>query len=346
MKHCVLRTLVAARRACAWSGATTGVKGGTWALALLLAVGISTAPAGAVSLKLAADPLLKQSLHRRTVTDRVDADGAVGVNRDRAPRWFIEEQRAGADFVQRGTAVGNPDWVATGWRILDWGIARQSADGGFPGTGDPFHSVSFFVEALARALLLDSAAATSARVDALRRAADWLIRPDVVKRGEAHNRPYTHRRWILAAALGLTGHVTGEKRFMAAARTYAADGLRLQTAEGVNPEKGGADVGYQMVGVVMAARYVAAGPNSEMQRSVIAMVERAARWEAARIREDGTVATTGSTRILIETARDGRVKGVPDHSIVEGFAYAATLTGDASFRGIAERVARRRGWLR
>jgi hypothetical protein len=356
MKHRFRQTLVAAvrlsvalpmgaaitvRRACAWSGAAAGaaagVEGVAWALALLLAVGASITPAGAVTLMdLVADPLLQQSLHRRLVTDRVDAAGAVGVNRDGAARWFIEEQRAGADFVQRGMATGNPEWVATGWRILDWGIARQAPDGDFPGTGDPFHSVSFFVESLARALSLNPAAATSGRVDAVRRAAEWLMRPDIAKRGEAHNRPYTHRRWILAAALGLTGHVTGEQRFMTAARTYTTDGLQLQTANGVNPEKGGADVGYQMGGVVMAARFVAAAPDPSMQRAVIAMIERAARWEAACIREDGTVDATGSTRILIETGRDGRVKGVPDHLIVEGFAYAATLTGNASFREIGD----------
>jgi hypothetical protein len=224
--------------------------------------------------------------------------------------------------------------------------SRVYASEGFPGTGDPFHSVSFFVEALARALLLDPAAATSARVDALRRAAEWLMRPEIGERGEANNRPYTHRRWILAAALGLTARVTGDGKFMRAARAYAADGLRLQTSEGVNPEKGGADVGYQMVGVVMAAHFIAAGPDRETQRAVVAMIERATHWQAAWIREDGTIDSTGSSRVLIETGRDGRVKAIPYHRSVEGFAYAAALTGDASFREIGERIARRRGWLR
>jgi hypothetical protein len=307
---------------------------GAWGLIL---------PARAVTLRdLVADPLLVGSVYHRPVTDQVDAAGAVGINRKGAQPWFIEEQRAGADFVQRGLAVGQSDWIATGWRILDWGIARQAADGSFPGTGDPFHSASFFVEALARALLLESAAQTPVRVAALRRAAEWLVRPDVTKRGEAHNRPYAHRRWILAAALALTARVTGEETFMAAARSYACDGLGLQTAEGINPEKDGADVGYQMVGVVMAARYAAVDHDSDIRRAVIAMIERAARWQAARIRPDGAVDTTGSTRIGMEAARDGQVKGVPYLTVVEGLVYAARLTGDVLFRDVAERVARRR----
>jgi hypothetical protein len=291
------------------------------------------------------DSLLHQSVHRRLTLDRVADDGAVGVNRERSSRWYIEEQRAGADFVQSGVALARPEWADIGWRMLDWGIARQSSDGGFAGTGDPFHSTSFFVEALARALLLDPAGANATRVNALRGAADWLVQPDVAARAEARSRPYAHRRWLLAAALAMAARATGDARFIADARAYAADGLRMQMADGANPEKGGADVGYQMVGVVMASRYVAAEPEPALRQPVVAMIERAARWEALRIRPDGSVIVAGSTRMQIETARDGRVKGIPARSLIEGFVYAARLTGDASLRENAQRIARHRGWL-
>ena len=300
-----------------------------------------------VSLQeLAGHPVLRRSLHRRLVTDRVAPNGAAGVNRGAGPQWYIEEQRAGAEFVQRGVVMENAGWVSTGWRILDWGIARQGPDGGFPGTGDPFHSVSLFVEALSRALLLDPAAATPARVRAARAAAEWLLLPNVAGRGEAHNRPYTHRRWILAAALAQAAQAANQPQLMRAARSYARAGLQLQAENGVNPEKGGADIGYQMFGVVMAARFVAAGPDRRLENSVIRMIDKAATWAGTRIGEDGRVDATGSTRTSIETARDGRLKQVPHHSIVEGLAYSAALTGDSSYHVMAERVARRRGWLR
>jgi hypothetical protein len=314
----------------------------------VLGIAQAGSPGGSdpVSLRdLVADSLLQRSLHRRVVTHRLDPDGAAGVNREHSSRWFIEEQRVGADFVQRGTAVGRMEWIGVGWRILDWGIARQGPAGDFPGTGDAFHSTSFFVEALARALLLDTSAATPTRVGALTRAAEWLLQPEVAARGQVHNRPYSHRRWILAAAHGLTARVTGDARFWSAARSYAADGLGLQTGSGVNPEQGGADVGYQMVGVLMASRYVAAGPDPAMRDAVVSMLDRASRWAASRIRADGTVDARGSTRTLREPARDGRIKRIPYHVLVEGFAYAARLTKDRSFEAAAERVARRRGWV-
>jgi len=51
--------------------------------------------------------------------------------------------------------------MALGWRELDWGLAQQQSDGGFS-SKDPFHSTSFFVEALAR--LPDRSGGRHARV--------------------------------------------------------------------------------------------------------------------------------------------------------------------------------------
>jgi hypothetical protein len=89
----------------------------------------------------------------------IAADGAVGVNATwesgQATTWYIEEQRYGADFVQAGLVTGDSALVQQGWNILNWGFAKEAADGSFPGTGDAFHSTSMFVEAAARALLLE-----------------------------------------------------------------------------------------------------------------------------------------------------------------------------------------------
>ena len=78
---------------------------------------------------------------------RLRARGAAGANVS-GYQW-IEERRRGAEWIVRGYAESRPDWMALGWRELDWGLAQQQSDGGFS-SKDPFHSTSFFVEALAR----------------------------------------------------------------------------------------------------------------------------------------------------------------------------------------------------
>lgn len=286
-------------------------------------------------------PILRRSLFRLSVGGDLDPDGAAGANRG-AYRW-IEEQRQGADWIQRGVASEKPEWIARGWQVLDWGLGRQQPDGGFA-SGDPFHSTSFYVEALARALILDPAAATPVRRDGLARAADWLLLPAIEKAGITRNTPYTHRRYILAAALGETAAVTGEDRFARRAAAYARDGIALQHADGTNPEKGGFDAGYQMVGVVMALRYLPACPDPSLRAALRAMIRRAIALELTRQGPDGRIDPTGSTRILLETGRTGVIKQVPDGEVVQALCYAALALPDRGLEEPAERLARARKW--
>jgi hypothetical protein len=131
--------------------------------------------------------------------------------------------------------VFNGTLVELGWKLLDWGFARQGSDGSFPNTVDPFHQTSFFVEASARALLLSRehnpavyADTLAHYTDKLTDAANWLRGPDgtdVARRGRSNNRFYGHRRWLLAAALGQTAQLTGDPAIEAEARLYADDDL-------------------------------------------------------------------------------------------------------------------------
>jgi hypothetical protein len=197
------------------------------------------------------DPLLVRSLYRLPVSREFSPDGAAGTNRN-GYQW-IEEQRQGAEWIVRAYAQNNREWMQTGWRELDWGLGRQQPDGGFA-SKDGFHSTSFFVEALARSCLIDPDGASTPRVEGLVRAARWLMRADVEEKGARSNNPYTHRRYLLAAALGQAGAVSGDKALLHRAEAWAEDGLRLQRDDGTNPEKDGYDVGYQMVGVLSDGR--------------------------------------------------------------------------------------------
>ncbi len=306
------------------------------------AVADDTAPAPPLA-DLVRHPLLADTLYRLPVTKDFDADGAAGTNRQ-GYRW-IEEQRQGAEWIVRGVARQQADWIALGWRELDWGLARQAADGGF-GSADPFHSTSFFVEALARSCLLDPAGATADRVRGLARAAAWLHSDAAERPGAAHNAPFTHRRYILAAALGQSARVAADDALARRARAWAEQGLSLQRDDGVNPEKGGLDAGYQMVGVLMALRYLPACDDPALRARLRGMVRRAVVPELARLRPDGSIDADGSTRIELEHARNGRLKDVPYGEVVQALVYGAQAVPEPAWLAPARRIVAARGWVR
>jgi len=307
---------------------------------------------------LAGDDLLRAALYAapRRLASGDAPDGAMSVNaaweRGERDTWFIEQQRYGADFVTAGLFTGDGATVERGWRILQWGFAHQGSDGDFPGTGDAYHSTSFFVEATARALLLMKqtdperyASRIAELTPKVMAAAHWMLRPDVAAHGEANNQPYTHRRYLVAAALGETGALLGDRPLLTAAQAYARDGLALQTAEGVNPEKGGGDVNYQATGVLFAARYLTVCADSALRDDLAGMIAHALAWEAGKTDDTGTVDASDSTRTGLEAGRSGATKTVDYPTITQAFAFGSAVTGDASFGEVAARIAIGRGWV-
>lgn len=286
-------------------------------------------------------PLLVHSLYHLPVSRDFSEDGAAGTNRE-GYRW-IEEQRQGAEWIVRGIAVGRTDWIELGWRELDWGLRRQQPDGGFA-SDDPFHSTSFFVEALARSCILDPAGANSDRVDGLARGARWLMSPKIESVGAARNLPFTHRRYILAAAFGETSAVTGEPGFAHRAAQWARDGLSLQQDDGVNPEKGGFDASYQMVGVLMALRYLPVCNDPELRQRLRAMIRLAAEPELARLQSDGSIDADGSTRVGRERSRAGIVKSVAYGEVLQALVYGAQALPKPEWIPPARRIVAYKGW--
>jgi len=150
----------------------------------------------------------------------IGSDGAIDGNlkweQGNASTWYIELQRYGLTLIQDGIEKEHDTDIRQGILILDWGFAHQGSDGSFTGTGDAFHSTSIFVEAAAQATALlktykpvtysYNASYYSGKVSSytskLKAAAYWLIRPDVASTGQSYDQPYTHRRYLLAAALG------------------------------------------------------------------------------------------------------------------------------------------------
>jgi hypothetical protein len=309
-------------------------------------------------LSAARNDLLDQALYRHPerMVSKIAASGAVGANaeweRGSAGKFFIEQQRYGAELVQAGIVRKDQGLIDQGWKLLKWGFARQASDGSFPGTGDPFHSTSLFVEAASRALLLhkqsgwdgsDKLLATYTPKAAA--AARWLMRPEVAAKGRKNNQPYTHRRWILAAALGQTAALSEDPQMARAAAEYARDGLSLQSRQGVNPEKGGADVSYQAVGILMAERYYTVSADNELRRQVKDMIVLGLRWELTNVDSRGHVLAEGSTRTGVEKGREGTVKSVDYKTIAQALTFGTAITDDAKYQDTARQMAVAKNWL-
>lgn len=292
-------------------------------------------------------------LNRRPATlyNPVAGSGAARANiaweNNQADRWYIEEQRYGEERIIGGLINNHPEAIASGFQMFDWGFARQAADGSFEGTGDPFHSISMFVQAVAHALLIIKQSPHSREyadrlayyTPLVHRAARWMIQPQVWERGTNNNLPYTHRRYLVATALGLTAKLTGDPELMDYARQSLEDGLALQRPEGVNPEKDGHDSSYQMTGIIFAARWVVYFPKDRLTPRVIDMIDKAVVWEATMILPDGKISSQDNTRTGgQEIVRTGQVKAINHREVIRGFAYWASVTGDQSWLELARKV--------
>jgi hypothetical protein len=249
--------------------------------------------------------------HRATLVRGVAPDGANGVNAAWEHGWgpgmFIEEQRHGEEAIIAGVAHHSPKLWGLGVRELAWGFAHEGPGGNFPDTQNPFHSTSFFVEGVAHLILVLRAATNSgvavpphligevsSFLPRLHKAARWMASGSVWRAGLAHDAPYTHRRFLVASALGLTAVLTGDQLLARRAREALELGLSAQRSDGVFPELGGFDSSYQARGIVYAEHCLAWLPHAP--RSLGPAIARGLAWERTRILPSGEVSIAGNTR--------------------------------------------------
>lgn len=195
--------------------------------------------------------LLMKSWYTRISPTSAASDEAISVNRQweigNSSSWFIELQRFGCDDITAAIYANRTNLLFNGETIFNWGFSRQTPDGGFEncsncdppmqGTDDPFHSTSFFVEAVARCLILMRQSPNwkfyqpylNETVPKLIRAVQWLLEPAVLSKGIQYDIPYTHRRYVLASALGQTAYLTDnpllQQQFHRQAAIFAENGL-------------------------------------------------------------------------------------------------------------------------
>jgi hypothetical protein len=305
-------------------------------------------------LTLETSAFMKSTAYRRV--DRLAPDPApsgayspVNIQWDQSHtgQWYIEEQRYGADAIAGGIAEGDPGAIERGLKIVRWGFDQQQPDGSF-NCPDAFHSTSFFVEAAAHACLMlevsqyadRTMAETSWLKPRIQAAALWMIQPAVEALGRKHNAPYTHRRYLVAAALGEAGVLCSNQALINRSKDYIREGLGLQDQSGINPEKGGYDCNYQAVGLVFAERYYDLVADDQLKQALQEVLRKGNAWLASRVRPDGTLDTAGNTRVGAgqEISRNGVAKKISYSEVYRALYGWSLISGDSDFEQLAQKV--------
>jgi hypothetical protein len=322
------------------------------------------------------DNLLMTVWYNRISPTAAAPDGANGVNQQweqgTSPVWYIELQRFGCDDVTAAIYANRLNLLSNGENIFNWGFSKQTADGGFnncsnctppmQGTGDAFHSASMFVEAVARCLILMQQSPNSAAyqsyinqiVPKLINAASWMLLPSVLPIGIKNDMPYTHRRYILAAALAetalLTSDPTLQQQFYSQAAVFAQNGLSLQDPSGFNPEKGGYDSSYNAYGLYQACNYLVVCPDPNLQQQLANMLTTSYAWQLTRMNSDGSANLAGNTRVTDvpgtdEVARSGYDKNYDYKSTIYAFELGSVLLQNPALDTEARLVSTYVGYL-
>jgi hypothetical protein len=212
---------------------------------------------------------------------------------------------------------------------LDWGISvpidanavhvlHRSCDGKTLEDYGSTHQTTQWLESLSRAVYLLAASPWAGefrpKIDAyiarVERIATLLTEKRNYENWESHityydHTQFTHRTYMMADALGqastLTSNAADSKRWSEMAAQIAQRGLGLQRPDGVNPERGGYDVQYQMYGTWLSLIYRATlPPNSSQKAALTRMTDKSLQWYETRIEPTGQINMEGTTRICRE----------------------------------------------
>jgi hypothetical protein len=287
-------------------------------------------------------PIGQSSLRylRRTVDDLDDPetpgyDGINGSTRKyllcKSNRWTMGAQMFSVDVLMRGLHTGDDSLVDAGLEGLDWGVRvpvnekgvhrlHRSCDNttteDFGGT----HHTTQWLAALGTAVHVLANAPSAARWQAhtdryiarIEELATLLVDEENSEHWEEHwlvdgnDNIFTHKAYMRAAALAMAASVTEDDadaaRWASEAAKIARRGVDAQRADGVNPERGGYDVSYQMYGTWLAILYWSIlAPDEPMRAVVQPAIERAIDWMEGRVDlRTGQIEIGESTRTCSE----------------------------------------------
>lgn len=283
-------------------------------------------------------------------------NGAYGANVN-APRsaWFIEEQRAGATDVIDGVLRHEPETLAEGLKIFRYGLAREAANGSFPGSATPFHGTAMFLSEAGPALLMLKSSVYARRFKGdlarethrMQLAAYYMVR-HVGGPGKIDDTTKNHRYYEAAIALGSVGVLAHDRTLKGWSRLYAWQGIEMERPDGVMPEDGGHDSGYQALGMVSASRYLRLVATGRLYQSLYRALQQGEAWELSRIQPDGSINQTGDTRTTgcKERGPSGQCKTAFYAPAFSALARWSAISGDPRYARVSYKVWQRShyGW--
>ena len=306
---------------------------------------------------------MKETAHAAHAAPPVDwqtRSGALRLNvnweTNKSLTWFIEDQQLGGEYVAAGVALGNPDEIRWGLKVIEWGFAQMETNGLF-NHHDCYHSASFFIESTAHGLLLLEASPWHAefadQVNTLKSklltAARWMVQPDIHDKNWPDTnkfpkltgeRRYGHRRYLDAAALGEAGVLCRDRELIGKSVWFIREGIAFQRADGVNTEKGGSDHHYQALGLMYACRYYQIVAEDAVRVEMRPMLDKGFAWLLARVKPDGSVDAADNARTGFgqEKARNGKPKGLEYRFASLSLGHWSQLTQNAALEITARRV--------
>lgn len=297
-------------------------------------------------------PIKKRLFYGYIPFSEISPTGAANINIDweagKTDTLFIEEQSIVDDFISAGVVTNNKGSIDAGFKVMDWGFRHQNKDGSFYGKSDLFHSTSFFVESVARSLLLLQQSPYKMKykdkinhyIPLVHKAALWMTGDKVWKRYFiGGDNLYTHRRYLVGSALGLTGRLTGDDKLIKYSYRSILDGLSKQLPNGSNPELKGNDSSYNMFSVYYAERWLTYFACYPLTPRVIDMINKAIIWEKTKILPTGELDTKGNTRTSgQEKQRDGSAKTADYGKVTRAIINWGIYTNDTDLVKLGERI--------
>jgi hypothetical protein len=258
-------------------------------------------------------------------------DGIAGATRAflacKSDEWSIASQIFTVDAIAVGNSKADRSLVERGALGVDWGVHQnlnhegvhtleRHCDGrtvdDFGGT----HHTAQWLVALGEAVYLLRASAFAA--DYGRRTETYIARMEEIARRlvdddnwqhwettwlvDHEGHLFTHKAYMMAAGLALTASLTDDRdaasTWASAAEEIAHRGMNAQREDGVNPERGGYDVAYQMYGTWLAELYYATLAPGPLENALGVTIDRAIAWMSTRVDDQtGQIDIGASTRV-------------------------------------------------
>jgi hypothetical protein len=273
--------------------------------------------------------------------------GALRANEIRAKvhgKWHVETQAVGFRLLLRAFQNCDEDTAERAWDALEWPFDHQTIEGAVGAKFDQFHSATLFAAALADSLILDEVEALHSIDDEVelvsdfRHLARWLARPDVMSFGMEKNRPFAHRKWMLAYVLMVSGAESGDDPLLRTAKSLALQARSDLLSDGTAVERDGFDVNYQSLSIFYAAKIQMAGLLGEnLTPSIAKMSDRLLR----AVKDDGGVDHSDSTRVWKEHGRSGGLKDNPYREMATALIFAHHTNQDNRYREKARLIVKR-----